>query len=352
MRVLDLFSGIGGMSLGLQMADPQFKTMQFVEIDDYCRQVLELRWPGVPLHDDVRTFTARFGRYDLVTAGYPCQPFSQAGKRAGAEDDRHLWPEVNRILAECRPTWFLGENVAGHISMGLDDVLSDLEGQGYTARALVIPACAVDAPHRRDRVWIIAAKDDANADGKRLHRAQFDKQREAEPADGQERVAGSVREVLAGRGDASERGAKAVGHASRSRPQAFDWRGAGPQFENGCADVANAEDNGLQRLRNLTESNPAGSRQKQPLGDSDESGDGSDASGQGLSPSKQEEFPATRRGQEGRTVAQPCRWSPEPAVRRVAHGVPRRVDRLKGLGNSVVPQVVAMLARTIISADR
>ena len=330
MRVLDLFSGIGGMSLGLEMADPQFETVQFVEIDDYCRQVLELRWPGVPVHDDVRTFTARPGRYDLVTAGYPCQPFSQAGKRAGAKDDRHLWPEVSRILAECRPTWFLGENVAGHITMGLDDVLSDLEGQGYTARAFVIPACSVDARHRRSRVWI-------------------------------------------------------VGHASRSRPQGFDWRGAGPQFENGCADVAdaarvqqrrrekqrairertgqsgepkhsadvaNAEDNGLQRLRNLTESNPAGSRQKQPLGSSDETGDNSDASGQGLSPSKQEEFPATRRGQEGRTVAQPCRWSTEPAVCRVANGIPRRVDRLKGLGNSVVPQVVAMLAKTIIGADR
>ena len=302
MRVLDLFSGIGGMSLGLEMADPQFKTVQFVEIDDYCRQVLELRWPGVPLHDDIRTFTARPGRYDLVTAGYPCQPFSQAGKRAGAEDDRHLWPEVSRILAECRPTWFCGENVAGHITMGLDDVLSDLEGQGYTARAFVIPACSVDARHRRSRVWIVAH-------ASRLGRST-----------GRTETRWQERHGLVG-------------------PD------KGPP-------VANAEDNGLQRLRNLTESNPAGSRQKQPLGGSDESGDGSDASGQGLSPSKQEEFPATRRGQEGRTVAQPCRWSTEPSVGRVANGVPRRVDRLKGLGNSVVPQVVAMLGRAIIGANQ
>ena len=268
MRVLDLFSGIGGMSLGLQMADPQFETVQFVEIDDYCRQVLELRWPGVPVHDDVRTFTARPGGYDLVTAGYPCQPFSQAGNRHGAEDDRHLWPQVSRILAECRPSWFLGENVAGHITMGLDDVLSDLEGQGYTARAFVIGACAVDAPHRRSRVWIVA-------------------------------------------------------HASR-----------------------------LGRSTGRTETRW---QERHGLVGPDKGPPVADASGEGLQGREQRR--ASVKGEGASRSASQCgedgwspRWLPEPAVGRVAHGVPRRVDRLKGLGHSVVPQVVEKIARAIIGA--
>jgi len=156
LKVLDLFSGIGGFSLGLERTGG-FETVAFCEIDPFCRRVLAKHWPGVPIHDDVRELTAdAIGPVDIIVGGYPCQPFSTAGKRRGAEDDRHLWPEVHRLVAAIRPAWCLFENVAGHISMGLDEVLSDLEGEGYTCWPLVIPACGVDAPHRRDRVWIIA----------------------------------------------------------------------------------------------------------------------------------------------------------------------------------------------------
>ncbi|MCY9758943.1 DNA cytosine methyltransferase, partial [Paenibacillus alvei] len=102
---------------------------------------------------------------DIISAGYPCQPFSNAGKRRGTEDDRHLWPEVKRLLEEIRPRWFLGENVAGHITLGLDIVLSDLESIGYTAQPVVIPACAVGAPHRRDRVFILGYSEQSSRSG-------------------------------------------------------------------------------------------------------------------------------------------------------------------------------------------
>lgn len=235
MRVLDLFSGIGGFSYGLELASSKFKTVQFVEIDEYCRQVLQLRWPRVPIHDDIGTFTARPGRYDLVTAGWPCQPWSKAGKQLGAEDDRDLWPEVRRVIEAARPRWFLGENVRAIIDapMGLNRSVSDLESLGYEVQPFIVPAIGVDAKHIRARCFLV-----------------------------------------------------------------------------GVADAGSA----------------------------------------GLSVSKQDQLPEPQRHQEGRTATQCHRWPAEPDVGRVAYGVPKRVDRLRCLGNSVVPQVVAQFGRAIIGA--
>lgn len=155
-----LFSGIGGIDLAAEWAG--FRTVGFVEQAEYPVKVLQRHWPGVPIWRDVRDVTtqsvrnAGIGPITLVSGGFPCQPFSLAGQRRGKDDDRYLWPEMSRVIRELRPTWVLGENVAGFISLALDDVLSDLEGQGYEARAFVLPACAVGAPHRRDRVFIVA----------------------------------------------------------------------------------------------------------------------------------------------------------------------------------------------------
>ena len=169
-RTLDLFAGIGGFSLGLHRTGG-FETVAFVERDDYASKVLAKNFKGVPIYDDVRTFDADgLGRIDCVTGGHPCQPFSVAGKRLGKEDDRHLWPEMLRIVVATRPRWVIAENVAGHINMGLDQVLSDLEGEGYTSVPIVLPACAVDAPHRRDRVFIISHTD--SFDGRRGEKPQ------------------------------------------------------------------------------------------------------------------------------------------------------------------------------------
>lgn len=274
LRVLDLFSGIGGFSLGLERTGG-FETVAFCEIEPFCQKVLAKHWPGVPCYDDVRTLTAAsgIGTVDVICGGYPCQPFSTAGKRAGDKDDRHLWPEVRRLLDEFRPAWFIGENVAGHISLGLDEVLSDLEALNYTARPFVVPACAVNAPHRRDRVWIVA-------------NGKINGWRQGEP------------------------------HSCGSNA------GIEPRQEcglgNDCKAVANANTTGLQGRK---KAGNAGSQRER----------------------RDEQF-------ERRFDSQWPTWPVEPNVGRVAHGVPHRVDRLKALGNAVVPQIPELIGRAILEA--
>ena len=226
MTHLDLFSGIGGFALAARWAG--LETIQFVEIEKFAQQVLTKNFPGIPIHDNIKTFNAtKFRGCGLVTGGYPCQPFSQAGKRRGEEDDRHLWPEMFRVIREARPTWILCENVAGHITMGLDDVLFDLEDEGYACQTFVIPAVAKDARHRRDRVWIVAH----------------------------------------------------------------------PNSKRGCLWETNRED--------------------------------------------AEDVRESSRREEHR------QWLPEPSVGRVVNGLPNRVDRLKGLGNEIVPQVAYEIMRCL-----
>lgn len=222
MNALSLFSGIGGLDIAAEWAG--FKTIAFCERDRYCQKVLAKHWPGVKIYDDVRTIdTAGLPRIELLHGGYPCQPFSSAGKRAGCKDERHLWPHMLDIIRQTRPTWVVGENVKGHISMGIDDVLDDLESEGFETRAFSIPAGAVKAPHSRERVFVVSY-----SEGNR-HRAG--------------------REI----GDICKK-------------------------------------NGGQR---------GGLLSKPTL---------------------------------------PTWWDTEPGICRVAHGVPDRVDRLKALGNAVVPQ--------------
>lgn len=152
---IDLCAGIGGFSLGLERAGMICKGQ--VEIDDYCTKILTKHWPDVPKWGDLKTVDpAALPSVDLICGGYPCQPFSLAGQRKGAKDDRHLWPVIRKIVAHARPAWCLFENVAGHVTMGLDGVLADMERLGYACGPLVIPACAVDAAHKRERVWLIA----------------------------------------------------------------------------------------------------------------------------------------------------------------------------------------------------
>lgn len=162
---LSLFSGIGGLDLAAEMAG--FRTVGQCEWADYPTKVLEKHWPNIPRWRDIRTLTGEsfyektgMRTVDVISGGFPCQPFSVSGKRRGKEDDRYLWPEMLRAISELRPTWVVGENVAGIVNLALDQVYADLENEGYTVQALIIPACAVDAPHRRDRCAIIAHHDD------------------------------------------------------------------------------------------------------------------------------------------------------------------------------------------------
>jgi DNA (cytosine-5)-methyltransferase 1 len=293
-KCLDLFSGIGGFSLGLERAGA-FRTVAFCEREPFCQAVLRKHWPATPIYDDVRTIpTDRLGRIDLICGGFPCQPWSVAGQQRGAEDDRDLWPEMARLIAELQPTYVIGENVRGFINepMGLQRSLSDLESLGYKAVPFVIPACAVDAPHRRDRVWIVANSD--NAIGRR----------------GKERRQGWY-------GRSELHGAeRLVAHANRSGQSASAGRGqdnrneARDDFGRRGEDVADANETRREQQRRV-KSVPA-------------------------------QYEAVERG---------SRWLAEPGVGRVAHGVPRRVDRLKALGNAVVPQVVEQIGRAIMEVD-
>lgn len=270
MRVLDLFSGIGGFSLGLERAGMQ--TVAFCEIEPFCRAVLKKHWPDVPQYEDIRMLKGeQVGPVDLVCGGYPCQPFSTAGERRGAEDDRHLWPEMRRLVEELRPAWVLGENVAGHITLGLDQVLSDLDALGYATRAFVIPAVAVDAPHRRDRVWIVAHADSA--------------EREARGA-----IPSGDGQSIDGQGWAALRGSL----------------------------LPNASSFGLEKQGGV------GKRER----------------------------PTQEGNRQANHAVDGCRWPAEPRVGRVAPRVPQRVDRLKALGNSVVPQVVELIGKAIMEAQR
>ena len=277
MKVLDLFSGIGGFSLGLERAG--METVAFCEIDPFCQKVLKKHWPEVIVYDDIRTIRREFtGAVDLICGGYPCQPFSMAGKRKGAEDDRHLWPEMFACIRHYRPRWVIGENVAGHINMGLDNVLSDLESEGYTARAFVVPACAINAQHRRDRVWIVA------------HSACY----------------GSC-------GTSTKSGEKT------RRQNGIE---AQQSTEHGCI---------------------------QPLADT------TSARQQGQGKFKQPVCPTQETEGETDYAFSECIgriWEAEPNVGRVANGVPRRVDRLRALGNAVVPQIPEIIGKAIMDIDQ
>lgn len=151
--MIDLFSGIGGFSLAGKWAG--FETIRFVEKDKFCQKVLMKNFPGIPIHDDIKTFNF-YDKANLLTGGFPCQPFSVAGNKKGIKDDRYLWNEMFRVVRECNPNWVIAENVSGIMEMELDNIVNDLEREGYAVQSFIIPACAANAPHRRDRLWIVA----------------------------------------------------------------------------------------------------------------------------------------------------------------------------------------------------
>lgn len=298
---LSLFSGIGGADLAAEWAG--FTTVGQCEWADYPTKVLEKHWPAVPKWRDIRTLTKesfyeRTGlrTVDLVSGGFPCQPFSVAGKRRGKEDDRYLWPEMLRVIKELRPAWVVGENVAGIVNMALDTVLSDLEAKGYTCRAFIVPACGVDAPHRRYRVAIV---------GYAEHNGQ--------PS---ATVSGSLKKAS---GNFPER------QKPPCKPQRAGMCGYGQ-------DVAYPNSEGIQRCKEA--GNPSAkwketikySRRRCYLEHTAGAGLPDRTKGTVRKPEKDKEF--ERSGW----------WPVEPDVGRMANGIPSRVDRLKCLENAIVPQ--------------
>ena len=214
---LSLFTGIGGLDLAAEAAG--FRTVGQCEWADYPTAVLERHWPNVPRWRDIHSLTGEdfyhktgLRTVDLLTGGFPCQPFSQAGKRRGKEDDRYLWPEMLRIIRELKPTWVLGENVPGIVNLALDTVLSDLEAEGYEVQTFIIPACGVDAPHKRDRCAILAHAIDRSLPLRR------DRQLQNAPEDGGKRLdyGGRAPELFSGQRRQNKPGAPGVAYGLRA----------------------------------------------------------------------------------------------------------------------------------------
>ena len=304
MRVLDLFSGIGGFSLGLERAG--MHTVAFCECDPYCCAVLAKHWPDVPIFTDVRELSAetlgitkgngrgagraggsdptsarqqqpeRALQIDVICGGFPCQDISVAGKGAGIDGKRSgLWSEYARIISQVRPSFAIVENVSALLGRGVGKVLGDLAALGFDAEWHCIPASAVGAPHRRDRVWIVAY---AN---------------------------GSERRSVSGACERLER--------QHGLPQ---WAEGSGGLEPSSQDVADTHGNHQQRR--------GGTLQMGWLRIAREIANYGDA---------------------GRT-----QWAAEPDVGRVAHGIPARVDRLRALGNAVVPQIAEIIGRAIMAS--
>ena len=308
MRVLDLFSGIGGFSIGLESVG--METVAFCEQNAFCQKILAQHWPTLPIHSDITELNGYEyrGSVELVCGGFPCQPFSVAGKQLGAEDDRALWPEMLRVIREVAPRWVIGENVSGIIPMELDNVLSDLEGEGYTCWTFVLPACAVDAQHRRDRVWVVAH---TSGDGWRNTQSSIRRSdNKGERAQDTGQTAGSSQNVA----DSNDQRRESGKHEERPRPEERQLARSGQYV----ADTAS------QRQQ--------------------ESGTLGDAIS--------EKTEGKRKATEPFDGSQPCLWEPEPNVGRVANGVPNRSHRLKALGNAVVPPLVAEIGRLVMEFDR
>ena len=312
LKMLDLFSGIGGFSYAAERLVGGFETIGFCEIDPFCQKVLRKHWPDVPIHKDVKELANDADRFrglvDVVCGGYPCQPFSLASaNRKGQEDDRHLWPQMLRIIQATRPRFVIGENVAGHITLGLDNVLSDLEAENYTARAFVIPACAKDAKHRRDRVWIVGYTEHYGSSATEV-RGSYAKD-EGRPQKGQKQ-------------------AKQSEGASRSTSDAV--------LENASSGKRQSRPEKQGTLREV----PENRREHDYSGGSGEAytANVTNTDSQRLQGQRQK---PSRTSEEQRDTRNPCWWSTEPNFPRVANGIPNRVDRIRSLGNSIVPQVAA-----------
>ena len=337
MRVLDLFSGIGGFSLGLERTGG-FETVAFCEVDPFCRRVLAKHWPEVPCYDDVRSLgawrlVADGIAVDVICGGFPCQDISTAGRGAGINGERSgLWAEYARLVGELRPRYVIVENVAALLGRGLDRVLGDLAALGYDAEWHCIPASAVGAPHQRDRIWIVA-----HADGQPWE-ARCDERRSAVSVRAHRGAArsGSDPVDVAHAESADDR----LRHASQGERQISE-----PRERRRCADVADALRNGLQG----SEPSEPAARRRRP---SDTRGAFvANAGGQGLPSSEREVILGPRRWHEGRAASERGWWSAEPDVGRVAHGVSGRVDRLRALGNAVVPQIPELIGRAILASQ-
>jgi DNA (cytosine-5)-methyltransferase 1 len=331
LKVLDLFSGIGGFSLGLESTG-FFETIAFVEKDEFCQKVLKKNFNNIPIEGDIRNVKGDKYKADVVTGGFPCQPFSVAGKRKGTDDDRYLWDETIRVVRECKPKWFIGENVEGLINiqegMVLRQVQNDLEKEGFEVQCIIIPASGIGAWHQRKRIWII---------GYNVSNANT-------------RFGIGENQEIQTRGNTSTNGSKDVSNSDsklRRRWGAIGenrankiWRFYSKKEEQtrndirsktiGCNDIFGKQKN-LQHTHNerFEELNLSTEPKKSDINN--------------------REYDSTT---ENKTW-----WQTQSNLCGIPHGLSKTLDknranRIKALGNSIVPQIARELGKAIIEAEK
>ena len=415
MRHLDLFSGIGGFALAASRVWDDHEVVSFCDIEPFARKVLKKHWPDVPCHDDIKTMKGYdYANIDLLTGGFPCQPYSTAGQRRGSEDDRHLWPEMLRIIRECKPNWIVGENVRGLTNWNegvvFDEVLSDLEAEGYTVQSFLLPACAVDAPHRRDRIWIVAHSRHSESQGRNESQTDHQGCSRERLSEGSESAPSC--DDVANANDTRNRTPK---HETEREGEKVDKRPEGlSQSESsrlskdvadtssrGCPPFINTKNGTKKNIRRESHIKQGGSDvadttggrcqkcepEGEPKGNTGVEGKPGTCNapysesirlrGGSLRADARDE-PAnieSRNQGGGKIVEHIWEWLPEPnvgrtldgvsswlepnrrwsgdweqGIPRVATGVKDRVNRLKGLGNAIVPQVAEMIFRAIANS--
>ena len=389
MSHVDLCSGIGGFALGFEWAGLS-KPVLFCDIEPWSRKILAKHWPDVPIAEDVKELASDPDRFiprtdprnTILTSGYPCQPFSVAGKQRGKEDPRHIYPYISEIIARKRPAFVVLENVFGHLSLGLDEVLNDLANKDYAARAFIFPSGAiVGAPHHRNRIFIIA-RDVGNSEHDGSSASEVSGKHGQDEARCAERQIASKQSKGASKpghdanvGNAAHNGRNSgAAQAKRERaahqsdqPQSGLWG----KFIGSGQDVADTDNAGNRTQgrnnnkkwpaaieRRQEQSLPEPSGQRENVADTDCAGCKEQWRGQPA----QAQYEAVKCGDWWLTESRmgdlvdgiPSRldrfdgWEREPAdIPRVATGVKDRVNRLKGLGNAIVPQIAMQIGMTI-----
>jgi DNA (cytosine-5)-methyltransferase 1 len=337
LTVGSLFSGIGGLDLGLERAG--MNVIWQSEIDPYACCVLSKHWPEVVNHGNIKEINwQEVERPDVICGGYPCQPFSTAGKRRGEEDPRHLWPWVRTAISELRPRYAILENVRGHLSMGGLSVIGELASIGYDAEWRIVSAASVGANHRRDRVIIVAYPQSQCGNG------LIDNARDSEQSESTTQFGDSGRSQAMADSDNARGGTSRSGTNRNGTQEVQEWQHEPQSWLSGCStNVADTDSTPRQQQqeRQVQESNIGGCSTGQ--------GNLAYASSKRCMDTFSAIFPTNGRFPSFAEPAERGWWTTEPDMGRVAHGVPKRVDRLRGLGNAVVPQVAEVIGRLVIS---
>ena len=387
LKHLDLFSGIGGFSLGLEEAG-LVETIAFCDYEPYCQKILKKHWPKVPIYNNIKELNYETLKQDgikdidIITGGYPCQPFSVAGKQRAEKDPRHLWPEMFRLIKECRPTWVIGENVSGHIKLGLDTVISDLESEGYSTRTFNIPASGVGALHQRQRIWTISHTNHSRRkDRSEQHRWQQTQSEERINSSlGSDTIShtneyGSHRKKRNETEQSSDwekdrvsiRNGNDVSYSDKQRTQIqIEGKHSSIQMPRGtsekgrvttttdpnCKDVHQQQGN-IRSSSNKFIKEDFGCLRKDISSTEDvahTNSEGTQKLGQHNEMGSRVFENSSKSYTSSNKIGKENWWGFEPRVGRVADGVPNRVDRIKCLGNSVVPQIPYLIGLSILKA--